>query len=101
MDEIWSPAFFKALCEPSRLAILQQLIRCSEALTVGEIAACCPLNLSVVSRHLATLRDAGILTAEKRGKEVYYSLQAKSVADALRALASAIEGPPTTEEQTP
>jgi DNA-binding transcriptional ArsR family regulator len=98
MDEIWSPAFFKALCEPSRLAILQQLTRCCEPMSVSEIAACCPLNLSVVSRHLATLREAGILEAEKRGKEVYYSLQAKSVADTLRALADALEAPRPLEE---
>ena len=82
---------FKALCDPSRLAILCRLAegRCES--TVGQVAGCCPTDVSVVSRHLAMLRDAGILHAEKRGKEVYYSVRCSELAATLRRIADAIE----------
>ena len=59
--------------------------------TVSEAAECCPVNISVVSRHLAMLRDAGILHAQKRGREVYYSVRYPELAATLRAIADAIE----------
>ncbi len=37
------------------------------------------------------LRDAGILQAEKRGKEVYYSVRCENVVDTLRRIADALE----------
>lgn len=104
LDTIVSPQFFKALCDPTRLSLLADVARCCEPTTVGRIAGWCPIDLSVVSRHLAILRDAGILKAERRGKEVYYSLQAEDVVAKLRELADAIEAcccPPTREEKTP
>ena len=86
-----SPQFFKALCDPTRLTILGDVARQDEPATVTRIAGCCAIDLSVVSRHLATLRDAGILKAEKRGKEVHYSLATDEVVGRLRALADALE----------
>ena len=76
---------FKALCDPSRLGILCRVAQRRSESTVSEVAACCPTNISVVSRHLAMLRDAGILHAEKRGKEVYYSVRCSELAATLRA----------------
>lgn len=86
LDELLSPRFFKALSDPNRLTIVGQLARCCCPTTVGQVAGCCLVNFSVVSRHLATLSEAGILKAEKRGKEVYYSLQ-------VRAGRGPVEGP--------
>lgn len=91
LEADWAPAFFKALCEPSRLAIVRLLLERQGPLTVGEIASCCPLDVSVISRHLALLRDAGILGATRRGKEVLYELKAANVADVLRSLAAAFD----------
>ena len=79
IEELLEARFFKALCDPSRIGILARL------------ASCCPTNISVVSRHLATLREAGMLAAEKRGKEVYYSVRYPDLAATLRAMAKAIE----------
>jgi DNA-binding transcriptional ArsR family regulator len=59
--------------------------------SVSEVAQCCPVNLSGVSRHLKTLREAGLLVAERRGKEVYYRAQVQKLAAELRALADALE----------
>lgn len=82
---------FKALCDPTRVAILCRLAMGRCETTVSQAAGCCPTDLSVVSRHLATLRDAGVLHAEKRGKEVFYSVRCTEFAATLREIADAIE----------
>jgi ArsR family transcriptional regulator len=83
--------FFKALGDPNRIAILSRLATLGRPSTVSEVAACCPVCTSVVSRHLAMLRDTGILRAEKRGKEVYYSVCMPELVAKLRGIAEAIE----------
>ena len=93
------PRFFKALSDPNRIASLAYLAQCRVPCTVSQIAQCCPINISVVSRHLAMLRDAGILDARKSGKEVYYSIRFPAVVSTLRALADAIEACCPEEEQ--
>ncbi len=63
---------FKALAHPSRLFIVEQLAageRC-----VGDLAEMIGADVSTVSRHLAVLKNAGILRADKRGLQVYYRL---------------------------
>ena len=92
MAELMDPRFFKALCDPNRIALLIRLAACGKPCTVTEIACCCPTDLSVVSRHLAVLRDAGVLICEKRGKEVFYAVRYDDLAGTLRAIADAIEG---------
>lgn len=82
---------FKALGDGSRLAILASLAEAARPLRVSEIGTCCPQDLSVVSRHLAILRDAGVVQAERRGREVYYQIQWSDVAGMLRELADAFE----------
>ncbi len=83
--------FFRAMSDPTRLALLVQLAGCRRACTVGELAECCPVDVSVVSRHLAILRDAGLLEATRRGKEVHYRVRYDIVTDTLRAVADAVE----------
>jgi len=89
--ELLEPRFFKALGDPNRIALLLRLARCAKPCTVTELTACCPVNISVVSRHLALLRDAGILDSEKRGKEVYYSVRFPKLVATLRGMADGIE----------
>ena len=83
--------FFKALADSSRLSLLMALARGEREQTVTQIAECCPLSLSVVSRHLKILKECGILAMNKRGKEVYYTVRTHEVAQQLRALANALE----------
>jgi len=86
-----TPRLFKALGDPTRLHILASLASQRAPQAVSEIATCCPIDLSVVSRHLGLLRDAGIVTAEKRGRQVYYQVRYGELAATLRRLADAIE----------
>lgn len=84
--------FFRALADPCRFGILQQLVGCcGQPQTVTQAAACCSVDLSVVSRHLATLRDAGILEARKVGREVHYTVRYQELSNQLRNLADAID----------
>ena len=65
-------AVFKALAHPSRLYMV-------EALANGEKCVCefveeIQADISTISKHLAVLKQAGIIASEKRGKWVYYKL---------------------------
>lgn len=86
-----NPRVFKALADPNRIVILERLAGCCDALSVTQVSDCCRVDLSVVSRHLATLREAGIVSAEKRGKRVYYQLKGEELAALLRSMADAVE----------
>ena len=91
LGDVLEPRLFKALCEPSRLTILAELAQTGKPLSVGAIAESLPIDVSVVSRHLAILKDAGVIDAEKRGKAVYYAVRYERLADTFRAIAGAIE----------
>ena len=86
-----SPRLFKALADPNRVAILARLAAACGPMTVSEIAMCCPVDLSVVSRHVRLLREAGVVEAQKRGKELHCSVRYGAIARTLRAIADAIE----------
>lgn len=63
---------FRLLGEPMRLKILQAL--CEKPLTVGEIVAATGSTQPNVSKHLALLSSAGIITRHKGGQFVYYGM---------------------------
>jgi ArsR family transcriptional regulator len=82
---------FKALGDETRLHILVCLSACREPQSVKEIAACCSVDMSVVSRHLKRLQDAGVLEVRRDGKFVRYGIRHADLAERLRSLAGAIE----------
>lgn len=65
-------ARFRALAEPTRLGILQELK--SGERTVGELVECLGLSQANVSKQLSVLRDAGFLSREQRGTSAVYSI---------------------------
>lgn len=64
---------FRVLGEPMRLKILQSV--CREPRTVNEIVAAVGATQANVSKHLALLAGAGILTRQKSGQCVYYGMK--------------------------
>ena len=62
---------FEALGDVHRQRILLSF-EPGERLNVGQIAAVSTLARSTVSHHLKVLREAGALSSEKIGKEVYF-----------------------------
>ena len=63
---------FRALSEPTRLAILQELKIGSK--TVNELVVAVGLSQANVSKQLSVLREAGFLTREQRGTQAFYSI---------------------------
>lgn len=98
-----SPPLFKALGDPTRLTILLALAARPLERSVSELGLCCPVDLSVVSRHLRTLREAGVVEARKEGKEVRYRVRFGALVAELRGLADALEAccPPEREGGAP
>ena len=64
---------FKLLGEPMRLKILQAV--CREPRTVTDIVVTTGATQANVSKHLALLAAAGILTRKKDGQCVYYGMK--------------------------
>jgi len=91
LSDLLDPELFKALGDANRLAILQRLAASEGGETVSAVASCCSVDLSVVSRHLRTLRDAGILEAQREGKQVRYTVRIDHLVSLLRGLADALE----------
>ena len=84
-------SIFKALSDQNRLKILDNICQNDCECTVSEIAKCCDIDFSVVSRHLKVLRDAGILQAQKKGQKVIHHVNRKEVVTLLRSVADRIE----------
>jgi ArsR family transcriptional regulator, arsenate/arsenite/antimonite-responsive transcriptional repressor len=74
VDRSSDAALFKALADPHRLTILATLAQALEHVCVCDFTAGLPLNQPTVSHHLRLLREAGLITAERRGTWVYYQL---------------------------
>ncbi len=62
----------KALSDPTRLAVLQLLLE--RPRHVGELNEVLNLDQSLLSHHLRTLRDAGLVEGIRDGKAVLYRL---------------------------
>lgn len=78
-------AIFKAMADELRLAALL-LIKDQEKLCVCELTEAFEVSQPKVSRHLASLRDAGLLETERRGQWVYYYLNPRLPAWVARVL---------------
>jgi DNA-binding transcriptional ArsR family regulator len=80
---------FKALADPTRRQILQLLK--AGPLTAGEIADHFPHSKPTLSAHFAVLREAGLISSEKSGKNVTYFFNASVLEETLLAFAGALE----------
>src|ERR1700712_145413 len=76
---------FKALGDPTRLAIVNQLAGADEV-CVCHLVPEAGLSQPTISHHLRLLRDAGLVTSERRGTWAYYRLVPEAIAELPRAL---------------
>ena len=63
---------FSMLCDSTRLRILWLLCHTEEC--VSDIAAAVSMSSPAVSHHLRNLKQSGLITSRREGKEVLYSL---------------------------
>lgn len=86
---------FKALSDPTRRRILE-LLRSGE-MSAGELTDQFGTTGATVSHHLSVLKEAGLVSAEQRGKFIYYQLDT-SVMEDLMAWVSGLMGGKDDEE---
>ncbi len=62
-----------ALADPVRLSFVRQLAE-TQCVCACDFSECCDVSQPTISHHLKVLRDAGVVTSERRGTNVIYSL---------------------------
>ena len=77
--------FLKGLAHPIRLRIIEYLKK-GEA-SVGKLEQQLGVKQSNLSRHLATLRDLGVLEARQEKTSVYYAIHDQDIFKILRPIA--------------
>jgi ArsR family transcriptional regulator len=80
----------KALGHPSRLLMVQALA--AGPLCVCELTDMVGSEMSTVSRHLAQLKQVGVLSDRREGTKIYYALRAPCVLRFLDCIDTVIEG---------
>ena len=88
-DRAAAARFFRVLGDPTRLHILELLDE--GELAVGELVAAVGQPQPRVSTHLACLRHCGFVRAERRGKEIVYSLALRGLDRIAQEADSALE----------
>ncbi len=81
-------ALFKALADPTRVAIVNRLAA-AEEVCVCDLTAAFDLSQPTVSHHLKVLRDAGLVEADRRGTWSYYRLVSEAIERVRDVLAAA------------
>jgi ArsR family transcriptional regulator len=76
-------AQFKALADPTRVAIINSLSATDEV-CVCNLTDAFELSQPTISHHLKILREAGLVASTRRGTWAYYRLVPESI-EALRA----------------
>jgi DNA-binding transcriptional ArsR family regulator len=80
-DELWA-----AIADPSRRRVLDLLVRGGEA-SASWLAGQVPFSRQAVSKHLAVLEEAGLISRRKQGREVLYRVDVNRLDQATRAMA--------------
>ena len=78
---------FKALGDPTRVAIVNRLAGAGDV-CVCDLVETCDLSQPTVSHHLKILREAGLVESQRRGTWAYYRLVPGAVEALSRALAA-------------
>lgn len=77
----------KAISHPVRLEILE-VLEVKEPITVSDIRACISVKVeqSMLSHHLIKMKDKGVVTSTKQGKNIYYRLTDRSLLNIFNCL---------------
>ena len=88
IDEELSASVFRALADPTRRQILQDLR--SGELTAGEIGSRFSISGPSISRHLGVLKSAGLVRERRDANRIYYSLVEERLALCVGGFLSAV-----------
>lgn len=62
-----------ALADPVRLSFVRQLVD-NDGVCACDFSECCTVSQPTISHHLKVLRDAGVVTSQRQGTNIVYSL---------------------------
>jgi len=79
---------FKALADPTRRQILQDLK--DGEMAAGEIAARFAISGPSISRHLSILKNADLVSERRQGNRILYQLEPESIAQVVGGFVSAV-----------
>lgn len=74
----------KAMAHPSRLLIIDELQK--QERCVNELTEMVGADTSTVSKHLSVLKNAGLVTDEKRANCIYYTLRCMCILDFINCV---------------
>lgn len=74
----------KALAHPVRLGLVETLS--DKRLCVNDLADLFPVDRTTISKHLAVLKDAGVLEDQREGREIYYHLRVPCLEEFISCL---------------
>jgi ArsR family transcriptional regulator len=86
-------AVFKALGHPARLTLVRTLLRGERC--VCDLVQAVGLGWSTTSKHLDILREAGVVSSDKRGQKIFYRLELECVSNFIDCLDKARLGRPS------
>ena len=91
MVEILDSPFLRALTEPARLELLRVLLVHGPG-DIATLAERMPQDRSVISRHLTTLEDAGIVRGQREGRHRVYAIDGASFVTHLERILQETKG---------
>jgi DNA-binding transcriptional ArsR family regulator len=93
-----APNVFRALADPTRREILQMLRK--GTLNSGEIAEAFDASWPTISRHLAVLHAAGLVTSVRHKQEIRYELNTSVLQELAQHLIELVAPMPKTQVRT-
>jgi len=87
--------FCRAMADETRQRILVLLLEGEKG--AGDIVAAFPTSQPTVSHHLGILRQMGLVTARKEGKQVYYALNRDNVVECCGMLMAKFDAEETCQ----
>jgi ArsR family transcriptional regulator len=79
----------KAMAHPTRLFVVDVLSRGEKC--VCELTDMVGADMSTVSKHLAVLKNAGLIRDSKRGQQVYYSLKCPCILNFFKCVETVLK----------
>ena len=86
---MWADTF-KAMGDPTRLSILLKLVKSEHCVT--DLSKVLKLDAPTVSFHLTKLRYSGLVVNERRGQQVFYSINPRLMKSGREGLMVDVEG---------
>lgn len=87
----------KAMAHPVRLFFIEELSR--QERCVCELTEMVGFDMSTVSKHLSVLKNAGLVSIDKRGNQVFYRLQTPCILNFFGCVEAVLNGESETTKR--